>query len=110
MKKAITEKSMPVFDYIKANDGKDMTAADIAIGMGMCEADDEEAVKAAVKSVNAVITAGLQKKGYTQRVEAEITLPDGSHKAVKLIELTDEGRKYNHEAAVKADIEAAMSK
>ena len=109
-KLAITEKSMPVFEYLKENDGKALTAEDIAIGMGFAEASDEEGLKAATKSVNAMITAGLQRKGYTQRVEAEITLEDGTHRSVKLIELTDAGRAYDHDAAVKADVEAAMSK
>lgn len=114
---AISEKSLPVFEYLKAHDGEELTASDIAIGMGMCDADDKDAVTAATKSVNAVITSGIigtgankETKGYAKRVEATITLEDGTIKPIKLVELTDKGRAYDHEASVKADIEAAMSK
>ena len=109
-KLAIRDKFMPVFEFLKVIDWNVLRAEDIAIEMGFADASDEEGLKAATKSVNAMITAGLQRKGYTQRVEAEITLEDGTHKSVKLIELTDAGRAYNHDAAVKADVEAAMSK
>lgn len=114
---SISEKSIPVFNYLKEHDGEDMTAADIAIGLNMATADDEDGLKAAIKSVNAIITSGIigtgankETKGYAQRVSAEITLEDGTCKAVKLIELTDKGREYDHEAAVRSDVESAMNK
>lgn len=111
-KTAMTDNALKVWEYLKANEGTDMTAADIAIGMGMCDADDEDAVKAATKSMNGILTGGLQKKGYTKRVEATIEVEEDGKttvKAVKFIELTDAGKNYDHEAAIAADIEAAKA-
>lgn len=106
-KLALTENSLSVLNYLKENTDKDLTAADIAINMGFADKDDEESVKAGVKKINGIVTAGLQKKGYTQRIPATAELPDGTSKPIKLIVLTDEGKAYDHEAAIKADAEAA---
>ena len=113
-KNAMTEKAIKVWNYLKENDGTNMTATDIAIGMGLCsETDEEDVIKAATKSMNAVVTAGLQNKGYTKRVDAtiEVETENGvTVKPIKFITLTDEGRAYDHEAATKADAEAAATK
>ena len=77
LKKALTENSQKVFDYVKANADADLTAADIAEALGL-----------ETKSVNGTATA-LQKKEIIFREEAEIELEDGSHKKVKFIKLTD---------------------
>lgn len=73
-----------VLDYVKAHDGEDFTAADIAAATGL-----------EVKSVNGIVTSAFQKKGLMERVPAEIELSDGSHKAVKFIRLTDDGRAFD---------------
>lgn len=96
-KLAISEKSMPVFNYIKENESKNLTAADIASALGLEK-----------KSVDGIVTSGLQRKGYTERIPAEIENADGTHTPIKVIKLTDAGRAYNHEAAIKADAEAAV--
>ena len=94
----LKENSRKVYDYVKANDGKDMTAADIAEGTGL-----------EVKSVNGIVTSAFQrhtiKEGdekvaqpLMERVPAEIELEDGTHKAVKFIRLTDAGRAFDPEA------------
>lgn len=83
---ALSENSKKVFDYVKANDGKQFTASDIA-----------EATDLAVRSVNGIVTSAFQRKGLMARVPAEIELEDGSHKAVKFIVLTDEGREFDPE-------------
>lgn len=83
---ALSENSKKVFDYVKANDGKQFTATDIA-----------EATDLAVRSVNGIVTSAFQRKGLMARVPAEIELEDGSHKAVKFIVLTDEGREFDPE-------------
>lgn len=106
MKLAITEKSFPIFNYVKEHEAENITMADIAIGMGKADADDEDAVKAAVKSVNGTLVA-LQRKGYIQRVEGEI---EGVAGTVKFIQLTDEGKAYDHDAAVAHDAEEAANK
>jgi hypothetical protein len=76
-----------VYDYVKAHNGEDMTAADIA-----------EAVSLDVKQVNGIVTSAFQKKGLMERVPAEIQLEDGSHKAVKFIRMTDAGMAFDPDA------------
>ena len=83
----LKENSLKVFNYVKENDGKNMTAADIAEGTGL-----------EVRQVNGIVTSAFQRKGLMERVPAEIQLEDGSHKAVKFIRLTDEGRAFDPEA------------
>ncbi len=94
----LKENSRKVYDYVKAHDGEDMTAADIAAGTGL-----------EVKSVNGIVTSAFQRhtvlvgeekvaQPLMERVPAEIQLEDGTHKAVKFIRLTDAGREFNPEA------------
>lgn len=80
----LKENSLKVFNYVKANDGKEMTAADIAEGTGL-----------EVRSVNGIVTSAFQRKGLMERIPAEIELEDGSHKAVKFIRLTDAGKSFD---------------
>lgn len=97
-KKAVSENSLTVLNYLKENAGEKMTAADIAEALGM-----------EVKSVNGIVTSGLQRKGYAERIPAEIELEDGTHKAIKFIQATQAGLDYDHVAATKADAEAAAA-
>jgi len=76
-----------VFNYVKEHDGENMTATDVAEGTGL-----------EVKSVNGIVTSAFQRKGLMERIPAEIELPDGTHKAVKFIRLTDEGKVFDPEA------------
>lgn len=89
---AVSEKSLVVLDFLKANSGKQMTAADIANALGLEK-----------KSVDGIVTSGLQRKGYAERIPAEIELEDGTHKAVKFIQATEKGLAYDHEAAQAQD-------
>lgn len=84
---ALKENSRKVLDYVKANDGTNMTAADIAAGTGL-----------EVKQVNGIVTSAFQKKGLMQRTPAEVQLEDGTHKAVKFISLTEEGKSFDPDA------------
>ena len=84
---ALKENSRKVLDYVKANDGADMTAADIAAGTGL-----------EVKQVNGIVTSAFQKKGLMKRTPAEIQLEDGTHKAVKFTSLTEEGKSFDPDA------------
>lgn len=84
---ALKENSRKVLDYVKANDGTNMTAADIAAGTGLD-----------VKQVNGIVTSAFQKKGLMQRTPAEIQLEDGTHKAVKFISLTEDGKNFDPDA------------
>ena len=83
----LKENSLKVYNFVKENDGKDMTAADIAEGTGL-----------EVRSVNGIVTSAFQRKGLMERVPAEIALEDGSHKAVKFIRLTDAGKEFDPNA------------
>lgn len=76
-----------VYDYVKANGAKNITASDIAEGTGL-----------PVRSVNGIVTSAFQRKGLMERTEAEVELPDGSHKKVKFITLTAEGEAFDPEA------------
>ena len=79
--------SRTVYEFVKANDSKNITAADIAEGTGLD-----------VKVVNGIVTSAFQRKGLMERIPAEIELEDGSHKSVKFIRLTDEGKAFNPDA------------
>ena len=83
----ITENSRIVLNYLKENDGKDLTAKDIAEATGLNS-----------RQVNGVVTA-FAKKGLMVRVPAEIQNEDGTHTAIKLIQLTDEGKNFSPEDA-----------
>ena len=90
----LKENSLKVFNYVKENDGKNMTAADIAEGTGL-----------EVRQVNGIVTSAFQRKGLMERIPAEIELEDGSHKAVKFIRLTDAGMEFDPNAEDTKDAE-----
>lgn len=89
----LKENSKIVFDFVKAHDGEDFTAQDIADATGL-----------SVRSVNGIVTSAFQRHKDADknevplmvRVPAEIEDPEtGLHKPVKFIQLTDEGRVFN---------------
>lgn len=84
---ALKENSRKVFDYVKAHDGEDFTAKDIAAALDL-----------AVQSVNGIVTSAFQRKGLMERVPAEIENTDGTHDKVKLIKLTDAGKAFDPDA------------
>lgn len=91
---AMKENSRKVFDFLKANEGVNVTAADIA-----------EALELPKRSVDGIITSALQRKGLAVRTEAEVEVPseDGTaakHKTVKFVSLTAEGLAFDPDAAV----------
>jgi len=84
---ALKENSRKVFDYVKAHDGEDFTAKDIAAALDL-----------AVQSVNGIVTSAFQRKDLMKRVPAEIENADGTHDKVKLIKLTDAGKAFDPDA------------
>lgn len=80
----LKENSRKVYDYVKSVDGQNVTAADIAEATGL-----------EVRSVNGIVTSAFQKKGLMERIPAEVELEDGSHKAVKFVRLTEEGKAFD---------------
>ena len=84
---ALKENSRKVFDYVKSMNGADITAADIAEATGLD-----------VKQVNGIVTSAFQKKGLMERIPGEVELEDGTHKAIKIIKLTEAGMAFDPEA------------
>ena len=99
--KPVSEKSLTVHNYLKSLGDANVTAADIAQALGLEK-----------KTVDGVITAGLiRNKNLVERVEAEMELEDGTHKAIKLVKLTDAGKAYDHDAVTAAfEAEQAAAK
>jgi len=81
------ENSRKVFDYLKAHNGEDLTAADVAAALGLEK-----------RSVDGIFTSAIQRKGLGVRTPAEVELDDGSHKAIKLLSLTAEGMAFDPDA------------
>lgn len=77
---SMKENTRKVYDYLKENNGEDLTSADVA-----------EALELAKRQVDGIFTSALQRKGLGYREEVEKTLDDGTHKKVKYLRLTDEG-------------------
>ena len=97
--KAISEKSLVVLNYLKEIGDANVTAADIAEALGWEK-----------KSVDGVVTSGLQRKSLTERIPAQIEVVDEEgntkFKDVKFIALTEAGKAYDHEAALAEDAAA----
>jgi len=81
------ENSRKVFEYLKANNGKDLTAADVAAALNLEK-----------RSVDGIFTSAIQRKGLGVRTPAEVELEDGTHKAVKLLSLTPAGMAFDPDA------------
>ena len=79
----MSEKTAAVLDYLKGINGANVTSADIAEALGMEK-----------KSVDGIVTSGLQRKGLAERIPADIELEDGTHKQVKFIKLTADGMNF----------------
>lgn len=80
--KAMSDKAVQVMQHLQANDGTDMTAADIGAEIGLLPI-----------AVNGVVNS-LVKKGLAVREEAAVEMPDGTEKTLKFIVLTEAGREY----------------
>ena len=84
---AMKENSKKVLNYLKGINGADVTAADVAAALGLEK-----------RSVDGIFTSALQRKGYGVRVAAEVELEDGTHKAVKFLQLTPAGMSFDPDA------------
>ena len=88
---AMKENSKKVLNYLKEVAGENVTAADVAVALGLEK-----------RQVDGIFTSALQRKGLGVRVPAEIELEDGSHKAVKFLHLTDAGMAFDPDAEAEA--------
>ena len=84
---AMKENSKKVLNYLKSINGANVTAADVAEATGLEK-----------RSVDGIFTSALQRKGYGVRVPAEVELVDGTHKAVKFLQLTPAGMSFDPDA------------
>ena len=86
---AMKENSKRVLEYLKKVNGQDLTAADVAEALGLEK-----------RSVDGIFTSAIQRKGLGVRTAAEVELPDGTHKQVKFLSLTDAGMAFDPDAEV----------
>lgn len=89
---AMKENSKKVLNYMKSVNGQDVTANDVAEALGL-----------EARSVNGIFTSAIQRKGLGIRTPAEIQLPDGTHKQVKFLSLTDAGMNFDPDATEDAE-------
>lgn len=81
---AMKENSARVLNYLKEINGAKVTSGDVAEALGLEK-----------RQVDGIFTSAIQRKGLGIRVPAEIELEDGTHKAVKFLELTDAGMAFD---------------
>ena len=81
-----------VLVFLQENNGADLTAADVAAALGLEK-----------RSVDGIFTSAIQRKGLGVRVPAEIELEDGTHKAIKLLKLTEAGMAFDPNAEAVAE-------
>lgn len=81
---AMKENSVKVLNYLKEINGADVTSGDVAEALGLEK-----------RQVDGIFTSAIQRKGLGIRVPAEVELEDGTHKAVKLLKLTDAGMAFD---------------
>lgn len=77
---AMKENTRKVFEYLRGIAGENVTSGDVAEALGLEK-----------RQVDGIFTSAIQRKGYGIRVPAEVELEDGTHKAVKFLQLTDSG-------------------
>lgn len=81
------ENTKKVFSYLKSVNGEQVTAADVAEALGLEK-----------RTVDGIFTSAIQRKELGVRTAAEIELPDGTHKQVKFLSLTDAGLAFDLDA------------
>ena len=84
---AMKPNTRAVWEYLKNLNGADVTSADVADALGLEK-----------RQVDGIFTSALQRKGFGVRVPAEVELDDGTHKAVKFLQLTDAGMSFDPDA------------
>ena len=84
---AMKENTRKVFEYLKANNDKDLTAADVA-----------EALELEKRQVDGIFTSALQRKQLGVRIEAEREEADKTHTKVKYLKLTEDGLAFDPDA------------
>ena len=84
---AMKENSKKVLNYLKEVAGENVTAADVAVALGLEK-----------RQVDGIFTSAIQRKQLGVRTPAEIELEDGTHKQVKFLSLTPAGMAFDPDA------------
>lgn len=84
---AMKENSKNVLNYLKGIGGANVTSGDVADALGLEK-----------RQVDGIFTSAIQRKGLGIRVPAEVELEDGTHKAVKFLQLTPAGMSFDPDA------------
>lgn len=84
---AMSNNSKMILNYLKDNNGADLTAADVAEALGLD-----------ARQVNGAFTSAIQRKDLGMREKAEVELANGSHKTVKFLRLNDVGMAFDPDA------------
>ena len=88
---AMKENSKKVLNYLKEVAGENVTAADVAVALGLEK-----------RQVDGIFTSAIQRKQLGVRTPAEIELEDGTHKQVKFLRLTPAGMAFDPDATEEA--------
>ena len=88
---AMKENSKKVLNYLKEVNGEYVTAADVAVALGLEK-----------RQVDGIFTSAIQRKQLGVRTPAEIELEDGTHKQVKFLSLTPAGMAFDPDATEEA--------
>ena len=88
---AMKENSKKVVNYLKEVAGENVTAADVAVALGLEK-----------RQVDGIFTSAIQRKQLGVRTPAEIELEDGTHKQVKFLSLTPAGMAFDPDATEEA--------
>ena len=88
---AMKENSKKVLNYLKEVNGENVTAADVAVALGLEQ-----------RQVDGIFTSAIQRKQLGVRTPAEIELEDGTHKQVKFLSLTPAGMAFDPDATEEA--------
>ena len=88
---AMKENSKRVLNYLKEVAGENVTAADVAVALGLEK-----------RQVDGIFTSAIQRKQLGVRTPAEIELEDGTHKQVKFLSLTPAGMAFDPDATEEA--------
>ena len=84
---AMKENSKNFLNYLKGIAGEKVTSGDVAEALGLEK-----------RQVDGIFTSAIQRKGLGIRVPAEVELDDGTHKAVKFLQLTPAGMSFDPDA------------
>ena len=93
----LKENSRLVYDYVKAHENENITAVDIAEATGLTSRQVNGAITMAFQRHKEEIDGEKVEVPLMERIPAELEQEDGSHKAIKLIKLTDAGREIEIE-------------